>query len=233
MKAALAILVFLLGSSGIFAAQSQAEWPQPADLSAAADRLGLTCERVLQFRSSEWVEKFHRVRDKNPQGTLRALAAYARCYDARTNRLVETLARKGTGPLLGAATNFSEFEQRLVDFTAQALAAADPPADMVKSAFAGLYEKQFRYRFYLSYAHRQRKPSPATPEEVQELARAKNRLGELLSALPDAKARDVHAAFGEILGSIPVSDPIRLDVYRHAIFLLEPPSAPPFSPPPF
>jgi hypothetical protein len=233
MKAALAILVFLLGSSGIFAAQSQAEWPQPADLSAAADRLGLTCERVLQFPSTEWVEKFHQRRDKSRQGTLRALAAYARCYDARTNRLAETLARKGTGPLMGAAANFSQVDQRLVDFTAEALAAAEPPADVVKSAFAGLYEKQFRYRFYLSYAHRQREPSPATQEEVQELARAKHRLGELLSALPDAKALEVHAAFGEIFSSIPVSDSIRLDAYRFAIFLLEPPSAPPFSPPPF
>ena len=62
---------------------------------------------------------------------------------------------------------------------------------------------------------------------------AKNHFGELLDALPEDKEHQLHAAFGDIVGRSQISEAMRLEIYRYAIFLLEPPSATPFSPPPF
>lgn len=77
------------------------------------------------------------------------------------------------------------------------------------------------------------------------LARAKNRFGELLGALPEDKIHEVHAAFENVMVAHPIDTAAELAIYRYAIFVLEPPSPPanspaakhgppnPFSPPPF
>jgi hypothetical protein len=77
------------------------------------------------------------------------------------------------------------------------------------------------------------------------LARAKNRFGELLGALPEDQIHEVHAAFESVMVAHAVDSATELAVYRYAIFVLEPPSPPansapahhgppnPFSPPPF
>jgi hypothetical protein len=82
---------------------------------------------------------------------------------------------------------------------------------------------------------------PARPATAQERARsdadpvtmAKNRFGKLLEVLPDDKMHELHHAFADVIGAHSISEATRLAVYRYAIFILEPPSAPPFSPPPF
>jgi hypothetical protein len=82
---------------------------------------------------------------------------------------------------------------------------------------------------------------PARPATAQEQARsnadpvtmAKNRFGKLLEVLPDDKMHELHRAFGDVIGPHTISEPMRLAVYRYAIFILEPPSATPFAPPPF
>lgn len=81
----------------------------------------------------------------------------------------------------------------------------------------------------------------ATPPSAEERARsdadpvtlAKNRFGKLLELLPDDKMHELHRAFGDVIGPHTISEPMRLAVYRYAIFILEPPSATPFAPPPF
>jgi hypothetical protein len=70
-------------------------------------------------------------------------------------------------------------------------------------------------------------------DAVASFSKAKNRFGELLGALPGDKAHEIHAAFGKILSAGGSSEETRFAVYRYAIFLLEPPEAKPFSPPPF
>jgi hypothetical protein len=233
---------------------------------AEPDRLGMTCAQILAMTSTDWVahfndhfgEKTGNEKKTSAEGTLRALAIYGQCYDARTNRLAASLEKSGKGPLMGARGNFREFEQALNDFTAKALAAADPPADAVKSATTAIYQKQFRYDFYRSYAEQTlrapaqsaRKPAtksagnatadsastpaaPAAPDDTDPVTKAKNRFGELLDSLPDEKLREIHKAFGRIFSGGPVSDAAKLAVYRYAIFCLEPASAAPFSPPPF
>ena len=62
---------------------------------------------------------------------------------------------------------------------------------------------------------------------------AKNYFGELLDSLPEEEEHELHSAFGDIVGRSQMSDRMRLEIYRYAIFLLEPASAPPFAPPPF
>ena len=82
---------------------------------------------------------------------------------------------------------------------------------------------------------------PAAPQTAEERARsdadpvtqAKNHFGKILNSLPDDKMHDLHAAFGEVVGPHLMSETMRLALYRYAIFLLEPPSAKPFAPPPF
>lgn len=68
---------------------------------------------------------------------------------------------------------------------------------------------------------------------VAQFTKTKNRFGQLLEALPEDKSRQVHEAFGNILGAYEMSQDTRRDVYLYAIFLLEPDSAKPFAPPPF
>ncbi len=80
--------------------------------------------------------------------------------------------------------------------------------------------------------------APATAEErarsdADPVTQAKNRFGKILDALPDDQMHELHRAFGEVVGPHAMSETTRLAVYRYAIFLLEPPSATPFAPPPF
>lgn len=75
--------------------------------------------------------------------------------------------------------------------------------------------------------------APAPTKDLDPFTRAKNHFGELLGMLPDDKMHEVHAAFGGLLSGNPVSEELKVDVYRYAIFLLEQPSDQRFAPPPF
>ncbi|MGB0035868.1 MAG: hypothetical protein WBP79_10385 [Candidatus Acidiferrales bacterium] len=238
MKLIATIVILLANFPPIVSAQTHTQQKSPAAATPASlpDQLGLTCAQILKMTSSEWVayfrEKTNVAAGENPDGILRATRAYGRCYDARTDRLAAALAKKGTGPLMGARGNFRDFEAALKAFAAAALNSTDPPADEVKTAYATLYLKQFRYDFYRSYEQKTVPALPPTPEELEGYGRAKNQFGEKLDDLSTEKMRAVHAAFSRIFEG-PVSDAAKSAVYRYGIFLLEIPSAKPFSPPPF
>jgi hypothetical protein len=203
--------------------------------------------------SSEWIANITAIHDSSVDGQLRGIRIYGDCYDARTKRLAAALGKAGNGPVAGAREDFKDFDLALKDFTEKALVAVDPPADAVKSAYASLYEKQFRYAFYQGYEPKSaRAPgspnqtathasAPATapnssaapdassktaPSEADDMTKAKNRFGELLDALPEDKLHVLHASFGKILGLHPTSADTQLAVYRYAIFVLEPSPAP-------
>jgi hypothetical protein len=215
------------------AAQTKTARPNPGD----ADRLGLTCAQILQKSSQQWVlyvnEKSDHAAAESGADRFGAIAAYGKCYDARTNHLAAILGKNGKGPLMGARGNFGDFQKALDDFTEKALAAANKQPGTVEAAYAGLYEKQFRYEFYQKYTQKNPAARPLTAEESEEFSKAKNRFGELLGLLPEDQAHIVHAAFSEIFVSGAVNDVIKLEVYRYAISLLESPKDTPFSPPPF
>jgi len=84
-------------------------------------------------------------------GQLRGIRRYGACYDARTDALAALLARSGKGPAKAARADFAAFESALKDFTAKAVADAPTQPVSQKVAYAGLYEKQFRYQFYKEY----------------------------------------------------------------------------------
>lgn len=220
-------------------AQTKAAHPPPAD----PDRLGLTCAQILDKTSSDWISFSNEksapadapsAASGSPAVTpVRAIAAYGKCYDARTARLAAMLGKMGKGPLMGANGNFRDFQASVDAFTAKCLGATKAADDSPKAAYAHLYEKQFRYQFYQSYAQRNPKSRALTPEESDELAKAKNRFGEVLGLLPDADMHSVHSAFRQIFDSGPVPDLTKLELYRYAIFLLAPAKDKPFSPPPF
>jgi hypothetical protein len=217
-----------------------ANWAQTKSASrttADADRLGLTCTQILQKSSQEWVLYFNTKSNAVPadqaSATLRAIAAYGKCYEARINHLAAILGKSGKGPLMGARGNFGDFQKALDDFTAKALAAANKKPGTVEAAYAALYEKQFRYEFYQRYTQKDPAPRPLTAEESDEFSKAKNRFGELLGLLPEDQAHIVHAAFSEIFVSGAVNDVTKLEIYRYAIFLLESPKDTPFSSPPW
>jgi hypothetical protein len=202
--------------------------------SAAPDRMGMTCTQILRMTSSKWVSVYTLKKGENPENTIRAIKVYGACYDARTDRLPAALAKIGKGPPMGATGNFRDFDAAVKDFMAKALGATEPPADAVKSAYAALYEKQFRYDFYRSYE--QNSSSPAlvpSPDDLDQVGTAKNQFGQELNLLPTEKIREVHAAFSRIFDAVPISDATKLALYRFAIFCLEKPSAEPFSQPPF
>lgn len=133
---------------------AQTKAPKARAAAPDRDQLGMTCAQILAMSSTDWVAQFNeKAKDAapEPQKTLRAIAVYGKCYDARTDHLAASLAKSGAGPLMGARGNLRDLQQALDAFTAKALAASDPPADAVKTANAQLYEKQFRYEFYQSY----------------------------------------------------------------------------------
>jgi hypothetical protein len=216
------------------ASQSLTAQKQPAQKQAATtDRLGLTCAQILQMPSADWVKKFTAAKDATPPATIQAIAAYGKCYDARTSRLAAALAKSGKGPLMGARGNFRDFQHALDEFTAKALAATDPPADEQKKAYAALYAKQFRYAFYLQYEQKNFNPPPLTPEESDAFTKSKNHFGELLGLLPEEKIHQLHSSFGQIFAAGGVPDATKVAVYVYAIYLLESPTETPNSPPPF
>lgn len=216
----------LLSYAGSSAGQTQKQSPTP-------DRLGLTCTQILQMSSTHWIKKFTAAKDATEPSTIQAISTYGKCYDARTTRLAAALGKSGKGPLMGARGNFGDFERALNDFTAKALAATDPPADAQKKAYAALYAKQFRYDFYREYEQKNFNPPPFTPEESDAFTKAKNHFGELLGLLPEDEMHELHRSFGEIFAAGGVPDATKFAVYRYAIFLLESPTAIPYSPPPF
>jgi hypothetical protein len=211
---------------------------KPAQTKGAdADRLGLSCAQVLQMTSTAWVahftEKSATPSNAAAQPAVRAITAYGKCYEARTNQVAASLGRSGRGPLMGATGNFRDFQKALDNFTAKALAVSNKPPGTQEAAYAALYEKQFRYDFYQRYELRLSENRPLTAEESAEYSKAKNRFGEFLGLLPEDQAHVIHAAFSQIFDASPVSDVTKLELYRFAIFVLESPKDKPFSPPPF
>jgi hypothetical protein len=219
--------------------------------------LGLPCARVLAMPSSDFIAQVVAIDDSNVDGQLRGIRRYGACYDARTDRLAVSLGKQGKGPLMGAHGNFGDFELALKDFTAKALEEAQQPSGVplapVKAESAALYQKQFRYAFYQSYVQKlQKHPSseatdktggsastsptnaqPSAKPETDPMTLAKNHFGELLAAMPEDKRHEIHAAFGQIFERSSIGEQWKLEIYRYAIFLLEPSTDKPFSPPPF
>lgn len=191
------------------------------------------CAPVLQFSSSDWIAKYTADHTTRPDDTIAAINAYARCYETRTNRLAASLNKSGKGPRMGANGSFRDFQAALENFSAKALTATKPPADPVKTAYASLYVLEFRYEFLLSYEPKAERNRALTPEESDEYAKAKNRLGELFGLLLMDAFHDVHSAFSQILTAPEINDVTKLEVYRYAIFILARPGEKPFSPPPF
>jgi hypothetical protein len=232
MKLFFAIAIYLVLTS-VGSAQAKPAQTKAAD----ADRLGLTCAQILQKRSQDWIVYFHEktalLATSSAVGVLRPIAAYGKCYEARTNQVAASLGNSGRGPLMGVLGNFRDFQKALDDFTAKALAVSNKPPGTQEAAYTALYEKQFRYEFYQRYALRLSENRPLTAEEAAEYSKAKNRFGEFLGLLPEDQAHIIHAAFSHIFDAGPVSDVTKLELYRFAISVLESPKDTPFSPPPF
>jgi hypothetical protein len=242
LKAASICVIVLLSITFVPRCGAQTRPAHPAAAAAAdPDRLGQTCAQVLGQTSTAWVTFFNSKSEPavataapdQSAATLRAIAAYGKCYDARTAHLAATLGKTGKGPLMGATGNFRDFQSALDTFTAKSLAATKAADDSPKAAYAHLYEKQFRYQFYQGYADKNPKGRPLTPEESDEFAKSKNRFGEVLGLLPDESMHAVHSSFRQIFDSGTVSDLTKLELYRYAIYLLAPAKDKPFSPPPF
>lgn len=174
----------VLGMLLLISSAAQAQKKRTAR-EADSDQLGMTCTQILRMTSTDWVAKFTAAKSEkdraetpsvaapatpaspDPELTIRAIAAFGKCYDARTNHLAATLGRAGKGPLMGARGDFGDFEDALKNFEAAALENVQPPASEMKKAYAGLYEKQFRYAFYVSYtpaAHPAATPAPSAKQ---------------------------------------------------------------------
>jgi hypothetical protein len=233
-KLLLAAILLAISLPSCFAQAKTAAHPATAP---DPDRLGQTCAQILKMSSSEWIayfaDKTPSAATDKPAATVRAIGAYGKCYDERTNRLAATLGKSGKGPLMGANGNFRDFQKALDDFTTKALAATHKDPGTPSAAFAALYQKQFRYQFYQSYAQKDFLSRSLTPEEFDEMPKAKNRFGEVLGLLPDETLHSVHAAFRQIFDPAQVSNLTKLELYRFAIFVLAPTKDKPFSPPPF
>ena len=154
MRHATMCLILLTLSCGPAFARQQAQgqsqrrsFPQPV----YEGPLELPCAKVLAMPSSDYIAQIVAIDDSNVDGQLRGIRRYGACYDARTDALAASLARRGKGPSKAPRADFAAFESVLKDFTAKAFAGAPPQPVSQKVAYAGLYEKQFRYEFYKEY----------------------------------------------------------------------------------
>jgi len=167
MRHATVCLILLTLSCGPTFARPQAQGqshkrssPQPV----YEDALEFPCAKVLAMPSSGYIAQIVAIDDSNVDGQLRGIRRYGACYDARTDALAASLARSGKGPTKTARADFAAFESALKDFTAKAFADALPQPVNQKEAYAGLYEKQFRYESYKEYEAKSVKAAkPAAP----------------------------------------------------------------------
>ncbi len=176
--------------------------PQPQhkaqNQTAAPDRLGMTCPQILAMNSADWIAKSAQAFAATGDGELRGIRVYGQCYDARTDQLAAALARKGSGPKKAALANLKDFQAGIADFSAKTLADVVPPADSVKTAYAALYEKQFRYEFFQAYEQKTLKQAPAskaskpTAEKVTESPKAESAAAPV--ATPAANSSDLPPA---------------------------------------
>jgi hypothetical protein len=221
------------GRAREFDSNPQASKPKTSAASphASADPAS-NCAAVLQLSSTDWIAQYTKDHGSSQDDTLKAIDTYSKCYDAHVSRLAATLRKSGKGPLMGANGNFRDFQTALKDFSTKALAGTVPPADPVKSAYASLYALQFRYEFLEGYAHKADQNRTLTADESDELAKAKNRFGELLGLLKMDQFHEVHSAFSKVLDLVN-NDVTKLEVYRYGIFILARPGEKSFAPPPF
>jgi hypothetical protein len=236
MCAAMVLALALSGAA--VAAQQASATPQiagakpPSASGNAKSSAAANCATVLQMSSTEWIAQYAKDHGGSQDDTLKAIDIYAKCYDARSSRLAAALGKSGKGPLMGATGNFRDFQAALKDFSTKALTDTVPPADAVRSAYASLYALQFRYEFLQGYAHPTDANRVLTADESDEMAKAKNRFGELLGLLKMDQFHEVHSAFSKVLDLVN-NDVTKLEVYRYAIFILARPGEKPFSAPPF
>ena len=181
-----AVMALLVSSAMFGQAKSAKLGPPTTKIASDKDQLGMTCAQILEISSMDWVAQFKtKTTDAGSEQdkTLRAVTAYGKCYDARTDRIASALGRRGAGPMMGGRAAFRDFEQSLQKFETQALGVSDPPADQVKKAYAGLYEKQFRYDFFKAPEDATAKPASAKPASGVKPATT-----QPASAQADAKA---------------------------------------------
>jgi hypothetical protein len=151
-------------------ASGQAPQPLPQQQKKLAQRPTadnpelLSCTQILAMSSADYIAKTVAVNDSAQDGQQRGIRKYGACYDARTDALAASLARRGKKPTKAARSEFASFETALRNFTETALAGASPVSPDANGSFkpvqpgvpralyASLYEKQFRYEFYEEYA---------------------------------------------------------------------------------
>jgi hypothetical protein len=123
---------------------------------------------------------------------------------------------------------YEEYESRLTSSAKPPAASATrPPAPATKSAATA--------------PSAGRSSAPHEPDTAEERARSdadpvtqeKNRFGKILEALPEDQMHEIHRMFSEVIGPHNISEPMRLQVYRYAIYILQPPGSSPVEPPPF
>jgi hypothetical protein len=185
--------------------------------------LDLPCAKIMAMPSSDYIAQVVAIDDSRVDGQLRGIRRYGACYDARTDQLAATLAHKGTGPKKSALANLKDFQAGIDSFRAKTIADVEPPADPVKTAYAALYEKQFRYEFYKSYEQKTMKP-PAAPRESKPAPGKTPKVTETKSS--DAPA----ASAGANSADLPPAPTPKLADVPEGLAKTTPPSRPNSSP---
>jgi hypothetical protein len=230
--------VFAASGVALEAQQTGATTPAPkAQSGVGASHSGVTrgtlaCSTVLQSSSADYIAQYATAHSTSQDDTLKAIDTYSKCYEARTNRLAASLNKSGKGPLMGANGNFRDFQAALKSFTTKSLADTTPPGDALRTAYASLYALQFRNEFLERYAHPDSNASTLSADQSDEMAKAKNRFGELLGLLKTDQFHEVHSSFSDLLAVVN-NDVTKLEVYRYGVFLLARPGEKAFAPPPF
>lgn len=213
--------------------------------SAAAKPLDEDCKAILAKSSHEWTETCANSLGDSTVAIETALARYGDCYDAATDALAAAVrpseskddgAASGSPSGRGAPACLPGLQKALEGFTEYALGAAltGGTYSRIATAFATLYEKQFRRRAWEAAraASGGALPPLLTPDE-KRLAAARARLTEIVDAATPRLRADLNERFEALLAATKQCDVPPLLVYEFAITILQSPADPPFAPPPF
>ena len=159
----------------------------------AQDATGPDCQKILIQKATAWVNSYSAKLGGSTLDIRKAIGIYGNCFDQRTARLYQQLIKSGHSPLMGAVGNLRDLEQAVAAFTKEALAATAGGGsyDTLSSAYAFLYQKQFKYDFYKTYQAQ----APAATDNKADLTAAQQFLQENLKPFSALQRKKLLALF--------------------------------------
>jgi len=176
------------------------------------------CSVILTQTSNNWANQKSSTPDIE-----KALSQYGNCVDQDTQQLHTTMLKTNNYPLMGANGDFQDFSAALNNFTEIALKLKQ---DKILSAYAHLYQKQFKLLFYADYINNSTDPLIKRLKTIKppSLEEVKANFEETLKTFPPKQQKELLQAFTPLITQSEFGKTHQRSVYLYAYSVIEPPS---------